>query len=119
MRGWLLGAMCAALVVSTPQTAGAFKDGHHLLKFAGSRDIGERTAFTMYVVGVAHGVQYQIRLLQLFPIFCIEGKITNEDAGNAVRIWLRGKPDSLDSPAESVVVWALMEHFPCKKRPSR
>ena len=37
MRGWLLGAMCAALVVAAPQSARAFKDGHELLEAAESK----------------------------------------------------------------------------------
>ena len=114
MRGWLLGAMCAALVVAAPQSARAFKDGHELLEAAESKNRTQGAIFTMYVAGVAHGVQHQVRSLRLFPLFCFGDKITYEDGGDAVRIWLRGNSDDLDFPADSLIVWALMEHFPCE-----
>ena len=36
MRKWLLGAMCATLVVAASHDAGAFKDGNALLEHAES-----------------------------------------------------------------------------------
>ena len=115
MRKWLIGAICAALVVAAPQSAGAYKDGHELLEAAESRDITMEALFAMYVAGVAHGVQHQVKSLKLFPLFCAGDKITYEDAGNAVRIWLREHSNELNYRAESIIVWALMEHFPCER----
>ena len=115
MRKWLRGAICAALVVAAPQSARAFSDGYELLKAAESEDSLLRIAFVSYVAGVAHGVQHQVKSLKLFPLFCVGDKITYEDVGNAVRIRLRGKSDELDYSAKSIIVWALIEHFPCER----
>ena len=57
MRKWLLGAMCATVVVAAPQSARAFSDGHELLKAAGSKDRVREAMFIMYVAGVATGVR--------------------------------------------------------------
>ena len=45
MRKWLMGAICAALVVAAPQSARAFSDGHELLEAAESKNIVEEAMF--------------------------------------------------------------------------
>ncbi len=119
MRKWLLGAICAALVVAAPQSARAFSDGHELLKAAESESRIREAMFTMYVAGVTAGVRDVAQALELsgkFDIsqpFCVGSKITYRDLADVVRIWLRKQPDVRGSPA-LLVVLALGEHFPCK-----
>ena len=55
MRGWLLGAMCAALIVAAPQSARAFKDGHELLKAAESKHDVSQGRFRNVRRGSGHG----------------------------------------------------------------
>lgn len=111
--------MCAALIVASPQSAVAFKDGHALLKAAESEDRIVKAMFTMYVAGVASGVRDTSRMLELsgkFNIsqpFCVGSKITYADLADVVRIWLRNQPDIRGSAAVLVVL-ALGKHFPCK-----
>ena len=57
MRKWLLGTICATVIVAVPQSAGAFKDGHALLEAADSEIEILNLGFTMYVAGVAAGAR--------------------------------------------------------------
>ena len=119
MRGWLLGAMCAALLVATPQSAGAFKDGHALLMDAESESEVRKFGFVMYVAGVAAGVRDVGRALEWSDnsrfnlAFCVGPPFTRKDVADAVRIWLRNRSD-LQRPATVLIILALRDHFPCK-----
>ena len=57
MRKWLLGTICATVIVAVPQSAGAFKDGHALLEAADSENEILILGFTMYVAGVTAGAR--------------------------------------------------------------
>ena len=119
MRKWLLGAICAALVVAAPQSVRAFSDGHQLLEAAESENIVDEAMFVMYVAGVAMGVRDVSQMLEQsgkFDIsqpFCVSSKNTYKDLGDVVRIWLRNQPD-IQGSAALLVVFALSDHFPCE-----
>ena len=119
MRGWLLGALCAALVVAAPQSARAFKDGHELLKAAESENEIQSFGFVMFVAGVALGVRDFERALEwsddseFNKTFCVGSPFTRRDVADAVRIWLRNRSD-LQRPATVLIILALRDHFPCK-----
>ena len=125
MRTWLLGAMCATLVVATPQSAMAFKDGHALLKNAESESEALNFGFIMYVAGVAAGardvtIRWKVlgklenREPDLSPPFCVPPKITHRDLADTVRIWLRSNPKLRGLPSGLAIIEALAERFPCK-----
>ena len=125
MRGWLLGAMCAALIVAAPQSARAFKDGHALLKGAESESETLNFGFIMYVAGVAAGardvtIRWKVlgelknREPDLSPPFCVPPKITHKDLADTVRIWLRSNPKLRGLPSGLAIIEALAERFPCK-----
>lgn len=119
MRGCLLGAMCAALLVAAPQSARAFKDGHALLAAAESKDDIHKFGFAMFVAGVTQGIRDVVRALEWSDdskfnlAFCVGPPFTREDVADAVRIWLRNRSD-LQRPATVLIVLALRDHFPCK-----
>ena len=119
MRKWLLGAMCAMLVVVAPQSARAFSDGHELLKAAESKHDVIKVGFVMFVAGVALGVRDFERALEwsddseFKKTFCVGSPFTRRDVADAVRIWLRNRSD-LQRPATVLIILALRDHFPCK-----
>ena len=125
MRKWLLGAMCATLVVAASHDARAFSDGHALLEAAESEDEALNFGFIMYVAGVAAGardvtIRWKVlsklnnRELDLSHPFCVPPKITHRDLADTVRIWLRSKPKLRDLPSALSIIEALAERFPCK-----
>ena len=122
MRGWLLGAMCAALIVAAPQSAMAFKDGHALLKNAESESEALNLGFVMYVAGVAAGARdVTTRWIVLGKInrdfahpHCVPPEITYRDLGDVVRVWLRSHPKLRGLPSGLAIIEALAERFPCK-----
>ena len=122
MRGWLLGTMCAALLVAAAQSAMAFKDGHALLKDAESESEVRNFGFVMYVAGVAAGARdVTTRWIVLGKInrdfvhpLCVPPKITYRDLGDVVRVWLRGHPELQGLPSGLAIIEALAERFPCK-----
>lgn len=114
MRKWVIGPICAALVIAAPQSAGAFGDGHALLKAAESEDITLEAMFIMYVAGIADGVALIRGLHKLPPLYCSGDDITARDGGDAVRLWLRINPQHLELSARTAVVRALVTYFPCE-----
>ena len=125
MRGWLLGAMCAALVVAAPQSARAFKDGNALLEYAESENEILNLLFIMYVAGVAAGardvtIRWKVlgklenREPDLSPPFCVSPKITHKDLADTVRVWLHSHPELRGIPSGLSIIEALAERFPCK-----
>ncbi len=116
MRKWLIGAICATVVVAMPQSAGAFKDGHALLKAAESKNEIQSFGFVMYVAGVAVGardVTHRWKLLRMLnkreldltPPFCVPPKITYRDLADTVRIWLRGHPELQGLPSALAIMY--------------
>lgn len=122
MRKWLLGAVCAALIIATSQSARAFEDGRALLKAANSESEVQYYGFVMYVAGVVAGaLNIRTRWIVLGKVsrdlvrpICIPQKITYRDVGDVVRVWLRSHPELQGLPSGSVIVEALVERFPCK-----
>ena len=116
MRKWLIGAMCAAMIVTVPKGAKSFENGHDLLEFAISENLGFRTSYYMYVAGIERGISLALDVLQMDPFYCIGHKITIEDSGDVVRVWLRRNPQHLGLESQIVVMAALAAQFPCEAR---
>ena len=125
MRGWLIGVMCATLVVAASHDAGAFKDGNALLEYAESENEILNFGFTMYVAGVAAGardvmIRWKVlgklenRETDLSPPFCVPPKITHKDLADTVRVWLHSHPKLRGLPSALSIIEALAERFPCK-----
>ena len=114
MMKWLLSIICAAMLISAPQRGFAFKDGEELLEFSESQDVCVVATFVMYIKGVGDAIRAVAEANDRLGVFCPSNDITNEDLGDAVRIWLRSNPNSRKASAVSQVVFALGHHFPCK-----
>ena len=113
MRKWLIGAICAALVVVAPKEAAAVEDGHQLLHIASSEAFGDRLSYLSYVFGVSQAYSLALAVHELPPSYCLSGT-KNEDFADAVRIWLRRNPELLDWSPTVLVVLALKTYFPCE-----
>ena len=113
MRKWLLGAVCAALVIAVPKEAPAFVDGHEMLEVATSEDTFDRISYLKYVEGVVAASSLILAAYELPPAFCVVGTPYG-DMADAVRIWLRRNPQLLDAGPAVIVITALNAHFPCE-----
>ena len=119
---WLLSVICVALIVTAPQSARAFEDGHALLEGAESESEDLNYGYIMYVAGAGAGArdiatQWKVMgkiNLDFSDPFCVPPKITYRDLGDVVRVWLRGNPELHGLPSGLVIIEALAERFPCK-----
>ncbi len=119
MTKCLIGAICAALIFTTPQTAEAFKNGRELLDAAKHEDGVMRVWFLAYVAGVADSTREIAEALKLSRPdiarpFCLGSKHTYGDIADTVRVWLRHQPNIQQRSASALIVLALAQHFPCK-----
>lgn len=113
---YLVGAMCAALIVTAPNEALAIRDGNELLEFATSEQPLVQAHYVGYVVGVVHGFHMAYVLWEKDVPFCLGDATTKGDMADAVRIYLRQNPQHLEMKpltAELVAV-AMAAHFPCE-----
>ena len=78
MRKWLLGAVCATLVVAAPKEATAFDDGNELLEFATSEDSSDRLAYLTYVTGASQAFSLALAVYELPPAYCVVGTPNRE-----------------------------------------
>ena len=119
MSKWVLGAMCAVLVVAAPKGATAIQDVKTLFEYATSGKEVEKTIYGAYVSGIAHGFSAALEVYDLTPLYCVGDPydITNGDIADAFRLWMKKMQQELDAhhPALAVAL-ALKEHFPCKAK---
>ena len=81
---YLVGAMCAALIVVAPEEALAINDGNELLEFATSEQPWVQGHYAGYVVGVVHGFHMAYALWEKDVPFCLGDTITKGDMAHAV-----------------------------------
>ena len=85
--------------------------GKDLQAFASVDDYIGEALYVSYVAGVAETLLTISHFKGDKANFC--PNTTNEELGDAVRMWMRDNPTKLHLPASWIVIFALTHYFPC------
>ena len=73
---------------------------------------------TSYIVGVGDTFQ-ALQVAGRLTYYCIPDKVTNGQAIDVVKLYLRDHPETRQYHAPALVMLALKEKFPCQSAPGR
>jgi len=114
---WASGAEAQQRQPRIPQPEGFFFDGNQLLNFCESPDVNLRSSCLGFVAGVhdtvllARAAGWRGALASCPPV-----GITVQQVANIVVDYLRSHPQGRDIGASGLVMAALAESHPCRRR---
>ena len=105
----VIGLMCAMNLFAFAKDARAFENGFELMEAA-----SRANEFRAYVSGIMEGHMLTAALLSASQVACPDAQTTRQELAGVVLLYLTKNQERLDMPARTLVLAALIEHYPCK-----
>jgi len=116
MKWALLGAAAAAIsssAVAAQTESLYFTDGITLLNNCTSDIFLMKAACNAYIAGVSDSHLTASEQNKVIPLYCLRKNVKIEQLRDIVILYLQRNPQNRDLTASSLILYALLEGFPC------